>query len=110
AALPTGRYDSARQVDVRALEVAVEDTDEIDDRVDRGHQAAERRVVVHVRLHHIDGRQQDQAFCALAFTRGDAHANAACGELTHDVAAEKSGAADDEDIANDHVEDRIRRL
>ena len=54
----TGGDDAARQVDVGRFErlaprrpIAVQDADEIDDRVLAGDQPRERRVVGHVRLH-----------------------------------------------------------
>ena len=72
-----GRDRALRQPRVRAFEVlrgAVQDADEVDDRVLAGGQAGERRVVVDVGIDHIAGRQQDQVLGLVAPTRRHEHA------------------------------------
>jgi len=97
--------DFLGQLDVHAREFrtvgiappAVENADQVDDRVAPGYQAQERFRLVHVGLHHVHRGQEDQVLRALAPARGHENDMPFVDELAHDVAADKAAAADDED-------------
>jgi hypothetical protein len=94
-AVPLARLeDPARQLDVDALEIPVQDADEIDDRIGGLDQPVQGGGIVNVRLDHVHGRQQDERLGALAIARRHEHPQAALGELVRDVAAEEAGAAE----------------
>src|SRR5690606_33152997 len=70
---PGGVADHARNLDMRLREpgavglaaAAMEHADEIDDGIDAMEQALDRAGSVDVRLHQVDGRQQDQVAAVL---------------------------------------------
>jgi hypothetical protein len=57
-------------LDVRALEVAVQDADQVDHRLLAGGEPRQHARREHVGLDHVDRRQQDEVLGALAASRG----------------------------------------
>ena len=60
--------------------------------------------IVHVGLHHVHGRQQDQVLGALAVARRHAHVQAARHQLPDYMPAQKARAAEHQNGAKDHTE------
>ena len=65
---PLGKFDvrlrECRSVGLAAN--ALQDTDEVDHRIAAADETRERRRISHIGLHHVDRRQRDQMFRALA--------------------------------------------
>ena len=83
---------------------AVQHADEVDDGVAAAHQAVEDARRIDVGLDHIDGGQQDQVLGALSPARGDQDVDAACSQQADDMAADETGAANDQDVLGFHAE------
>ena len=91
--------DRLRQLDVRKLETrSVQDACQVHDRVAALGQARERAGFAPVGLDHVHRGQQDEVLRALAPARGHGDARAARRQCGHQMAAHKSGSADDEEI------------
>ena len=96
-----GRDQRGGQLHMRAFKLrlgAVQNRDQIDHRVVSGHQGGQLASVVHIGLQHVDQRQHLQVLCVATATRG--HGDAAlqlCQLFTH-MAADKPGAAQDENF------------
>ena len=85
-----GGDDGLRQLGMRALEVAVQDADQIDDRVLGARQALEHRMIADIRFHHVDGGQHDQVLGALTAARGHGDLDFAARELSDEMAADEA--------------------
>jgi len=79
-----------RQLDVRAREIAMQDADEVDERVLPAYQALEHIAPVDVRLDDVDRGQQDEMLGALAAPRRHRDLDAAPHELGDEMAAYKA--------------------
>ena len=97
-----GIDDALRQLGVQALEIAVQDSDEIDHRLLAGDEAFERAARENVGLDDVDGRQQDEVLGALAAPRRHGDAHAARSERRDEMPADKAGAPDDEHVVELH--------
>ena len=89
------------QFDMGFLErcgAAVQDRDQVDDRVMPGHEAGEGGFVVHVGLHRLQQRQAQDVPRVVQAPGGHGDAPAQAGELFADMAANKAGAAENQDF------------
>ena len=75
---------------------AVEDADQVHHRVAAGHEPCEGFRIVHVRLDHVHGRQEDQVLRALAPARRDDDEVRVVDELPNDVPADEAAAAENQ--------------
>ena len=85
-----GGDDGLRQLSMRALEVAVQDADQVDDRVLAAHEALEHRRIEGIGLHDVDRRQQDQVLGTLAAPRRHRDPHFTSGELRDEMAADEA--------------------
>ena len=97
-----GVDDGLRQLDVHALEIAVQDADQVDHGVPARNQPLERALGEDVDLDDVDGGEQDEVLGALAAPRGHGHAHAARGERGDEMPADKARAADHEHVVELH--------
>jgi hypothetical protein len=105
--LATRGDNLARQLYVDALEplaaALVQDARQIDDRIDRRNKPPQCPRIVHVHVHHIHGRQQDQVFGALAAPRRHADEHLLSGEMLYNVTAQEAAATDNANGGDLHV-------
>ncbi len=88
---------------VRGADVAVQDADEVDDRVLAGDEPVHDRFVVDVGLDDVDRRQQHQPLRRFTAPGGDGHGASVRDECRREMAADEAAAADDEDVLMPHV-------
>ncbi len=108
APLAARLHDFFRELDVRACELRpiraarapVQDADEIHHRVAAGSELPEGLRIVHVRLDHVDRRQENQVLGTLAPARGHDDGVLVFDELAHEMPADKTAAADDQNAAH----------
>jgi len=106
-----GAGDRARQLDVGAREVrppgrarpAVQDSDQIDDRIVPAHEPRSRSVLMHVGAHDLDGGQHQQVLRMREPPGRHRDAHAFGDEPPDDGGADETGPADDQHPANLHA-------
>ena len=91
---------------MRALEavpaVRVEDADQVDHRVGAGQLPAQHVVVVDVGIAHADGGQHAELAVLFAVAAEQHDAVAVGGQARHQVAADETGAAEDDELLCGH--------
>ena len=90
AGVAAGGDRGKRQLDMRGGEIAVQDADQVDQRVMAARQAVEHAALVDVGFDHVDRRQEDQVLRALAPARRHGDANPAPHESGDEMPADKA--------------------